>query len=75
MVYYVAFLFDSLLYIEGIDTSFSAMAVTPQTPKWWHFGVCGAMTENEVSMSIQSWYHNLINIVKLNCVPAFQVKE
>ena len=65
--------------VEGIDTSFEVMAVTPQTPKWWHLWVCGvtAMTENEVSISILSWYHKInfkIGVsVKQNCLSAAQV--
>ena len=46
---------------------------------WWHLGVCGvtAMTENEVSISILSWYHK-INFkiwvfAKPNCLSAVQV--
>ena len=46
---------------------------------WWHLGVCGvtAMTENEVSISIVSWYHK-INfksevVVVPNCLSAVQV--
>ena len=46
---------------------------------WCHLGVCGvtAMTENEVSISILSWYHK-INfelgvVVKPNCLSAVQV--
>ena len=46
---------------------------------WWHLGVCGvtAMTENEVSISILSWYHKinfkLVDVVKPNCFSAAQV--
>ena len=46
---------------------------------WWHLGVCGvtAMTENEVSISILSWYHKinfeLLVIAKPNCLSAAQV--
>ena len=46
---------------------------------WWHLGVCGvtAMTENEVSISILSWYHK-INfklgvLAKPNCFSVAQV--
>ena len=52
------------------------MAVTPQTPNCHHNrGV--AMTENEVLISILSWYHK-INFklgvfVKPNCLLAAQV--
>ena len=46
---------------------------------WWHLGICGvtAMTENEVSISILSWYHKinfkLVDVVKPNCFSAAQV--
>ena len=46
---------------------------------WWHLGVCGvtAMTENEVSISILSWYHKINSelgvFVKPNCLLAAQV--
>ena len=44
------------LVVEGIDTEFSVMAVTPQTPKchqmWWHLRLrlgCGDICESVVS--------------------------
>ena len=46
---------------------------------WWHLGVCGvtAMTENEVSISILSWYHKihfkLGDVVEPNLLSAVQV--
>ena len=46
---------------------------------WWHLGVCGvtAMTENEVSISILSWYHKInfkLGVVdKPNCLSAAKV--
>ena len=59
---------------EGIDTKFEVMAVTPQTPKCHHNR---GVAENEVSISILSWYHKinfkLRVFVKPNCLSAAQV--
>ena len=65
-------------FTEGIDAEFEVMAVTPQTPKCHHNrGAAEAMTENEVSISILSWYHKInfkIGVfVKPNCLSAAQV--
>ena len=42
--------------VEGTDTEFEA-----QPRLWWHLGVCGVtvMAENEVPISIISWYHEI----------------
>ena len=53
--------------------------IKAQPRLWWHLGVCGvtAMTENEVSISILSWYHkinfDLRVFVKPNCLSAAHV--
>ena len=50
---------------HGCDTTDWLLNVTTieaQPRLWWHFGVCGvneAMTENEVSISILSWYRKI----------------
>ena len=60
--------------IEGIDTEFEVMAVTPQTPN------CLTPLQkchHEVSISILSWYHKmkfkLGVIVKPNCLSVVQI--
>ena len=78
----VMLLYEWCLF-EGIDTEFEVMAVTPQTPKCHHNLGCAsillliAMTENEVSISILSWYHKIdfksVDVVKPNCFSAAQV--
>ena len=60
--------------VEGINTEFEVMAVTPQTSNFCDVTV---MTENEVSISVLSWYHEINfksgDVAKPNCLSVVQV--